>query len=176
MENQKNVIGSEKSSFERFLEKIPGVSGYKEKERRRETDKLVREALAKRYEAEWNRISEIQRLLIKKGDLSAVSDLESAAIKLRQFIDRIKTASYGYAGLLDNVKVDEAALDKLYAFDNSLFDLAEATKEAVSRVETVVSGGEEGLTESIQALTRTAQDSINAFNKRSEVITGTGNL
>ena len=175
MENLKDVVGSAKSGFERFLEKIPGVSGYKDKERRRETDRIVRETLAKRYEEEWSRISEIQRSLIKKGDLSSVSDLEAAAIKLRQFIDRIKTASYGYAGLLDNIKVDEAALDKLYDYDNSLFDLADATKEAVNKVESVAAEAGEGLTDAIQALTKTAQDSVTAFNKRSEVITGTGN-
>jgi DNA repair ATPase RecN len=174
MDNLKDVVGSEKSDFERFMEKIPGVSGYKDKERRRETDKIVRETLAKRYDEEWNRISEIQRLLIKKGDLSSVSDLESAAIKLRQFADRIKTASYGYAGLLDNIKVDEAALDKLYNYDNSLFDLADAIKEAVSNVEAATESGE-GLADAIQTLTRVAQDSVTAFNKRSEVITGTGN-
>jgi DNA repair ATPase RecN len=174
MDNLKDVVGSEKSSFERFMEKIPGVSGYKDKERRRETDKIVRETLAKRYDEEWNRISEIQRVLIKKGDLSSVSDLESAAIKLRQFADRIKTASYGYAGLLDNIKVDEAVLDKLYNYDISLFDLADAIKEAVSNVEAVTESGE-GLADAIQALTRAAQDSVTAFNKRSEVITGTGN-
>lgn len=175
MDNLKDVVGSAKSGFERFMEKIPGVSGYKDKERRRETDKIVRETLAKRYDEEWNRISEIQRALIKKGDLSSVSDLEAAAIKLRQFTDRIKTASYGYAGLLDNVKVDEAALDKLYNYDNSLFDLADATKEAVSKVEAAMAESGEGLADAIQALTRTAQDSVTAFNKRSEVITGTGN-
>lgn len=174
MDNLKDVVGSAKSGFERFMEKIPGVGGYKDKEQRRETDKIVRETLAKRYDEEWNRISEIQRALIKKGDLSSVSDLEAAAIKLRQFTDRIKTASYGYAGLLDNIKVDEAALDKLYNYDNSLFDLADAIKEAVSNVEAATESGE-GLADAIQTLTRAAQDSVTAFNKRSEVITGTGN-
>jgi hypothetical protein len=40
-----------------------------------------------------------------------VDDLEGAAIKLRQFIDRVRTASYGYAGFFDAVKVRSEELD-----------------------------------------------------------------
>ena len=138
MEQLGDLITSGKNGFQNLLEKIPGIKGYKAKEDRRDTDKIVRETIAKRFEEQWTRISAIQRDLIKKGDLNSVSDLESAAIKIRQFTDRIKMASYGYAGLLDAVKVDEAALDQLYDYDLYLFKLAESVSESVHSVESAV--------------------------------------
>ena len=117
MENLNDLVKSGKNSFQELMEKIPGIKGYKAKEDRRDTDKIIREEIAKKFEEEWSRISAIQRDLIKAGNLNAVSDLESAAIKIRQFTDRIKTAPYGYAGLLDAIKVDDAALTRLYDYD-----------------------------------------------------------
>ncbi|GAP39927.1 hypothetical protein [Flexilinea flocculi] len=175
MENLNEFVNSpEKNKFEKLLEKIPGIKGYKEKEARRDTDKLVREAIAKRFEEQWNRIGEIQRDLLKAGNLLFVGDLESAAIKIRQFIDRVKTASYGYAGLLDVVKVDDAALQQLYDYDLYLFKLAESIKSAVDVVESNIEKNEE-IETAIRNLVSVAQECITAFNRRSEVITGTVN-
>lgn len=175
MEQLGDLITSGKNGFQNLLEKIPGIKGYKAKEDRRDTDKIVRETIAKRFEEQWTRISAIQRDLIKKGDLNSVSDLESAAIKIRQFTDRIKMASYGYAGLLDAVKVDEAALDQLYDYDLYLFKLADSVSESVDSVESAVASNSEGLSVAITNLTKVAQDSLTAFNRRNEVITGTVN-
>jgi hypothetical protein len=175
MENLNEFVNSpEKNKFEKLLEKIPGIKGYKEKEARRATAKLVREAIAKRFEEQWNRIGEIQRDLLKAGNLLFVGDLESAAIKIRQFIDRVKTASYGYAGLLDVVKVDDAALQQLYDYDLYLFKLAESIKSAVDVVESNIEKNEE-IETAIRNLVSVAQECITAFNRRSEVITGTVN-
>jgi hypothetical protein len=175
MENLNEFVNSpEKNKFEKLLEKIPGIKGYKEKEARRDTDKLVREAIAKRFEEQWSRIGEIQRDLLKAGNLLFVGDLESAAIKIRQFIDRVKTASYGYAGLLDVVKVDDAALQQLYDYDLYLFKLAESIKSAVDVVESNIEKNEE-IETAIRNLVSVDQECINAFNRRSEVITGTVN-
>lgn len=43
-------------------------------------------------------------------------------MKLQLLIDRLKTASYGYSGLFDAVKVDEAVLDRLYDFDEGMLE------------------------------------------------------
>ncbi len=175
MENLNDFVNSsEKSKFEKLLEKIPGIRGYKEKEARRDTDKLVREAIARRFEEQWNRIAGLQRDLLKGGDLIFVGDLESAAIKIRQFIDRVKTASYGYAGLLDAVKVDDAALQQLYDYDLYLFKLEDSVKSAVDVVESNI-GKKENIDTAIRDLVNIAQECVTAFNRRSEVITGTVN-
>ena len=55
--------------------------------------------------------------MISQGGLAYVDDLENAAIKIRQFIDRIKTAAYGYAGLFDAIKIKNEELNTIYQYD-----------------------------------------------------------
>ena len=172
MEQLHDVVSAGKGGFERFVEKIPGIKGYKAKEDRRETDKLVRETIAARLETEWGRIGGIQRRLLKSGAIAEMSDLEVPALKIRQFIDRIKTASYGYAGLMDAVKVDETALNQLYDYDLYLFSLVDEVKK---RLDTIEAGDGSDLNPTIQELTTVSADMITAFNRRSEVIRGTVN-
>ena len=76
---------------------IAGFFGYYDRERRRDADKMLRETVAERYEEQWSRISELQRQLVSEGKLEYVDDIESAAVKLRGFIDCIAGSSYGYA-------------------------------------------------------------------------------
>ena len=37
-----------------------------------------------------------------------MDDVDDAIVKLQTLIDRVKTASYGYAGLFDAVRIKEA--------------------------------------------------------------------
>lgn len=175
MENLNDIVGAGKGKFETFIEKIPGVKGYKEKEERRTTDKIVRETIAKRLEDQWTRISSVQRQLLKAGALGPMGDLESPALKIRQFIDRIKTASYGYAGLLDAVKVDEIALNQLYDYDLYLYGLVDEVAKRLDMIEAGVGGPEAELDQAIRELTTVATEMVTAFNRRSEVIQGTVN-
>ncbi|NMC52093.1 MAG: hypothetical protein GYA48_00455 [Chloroflexi bacterium] len=162
-------VTSDQDIFKKLLSKVPGFKGYIERENRRSSDKLLRVMVAERYEEQWSRISGLQRDLISEGGLAYVDDLESAAIKIRQFIDRVKTATYGYAGLFDAVKVREDELQKMYQYDLSLLDGAEEVKRAVDNVE--ASMGSEGLPASIRHLTSLAQNMVELFNRRAEVIT-----
>jgi len=76
--------------------------------------------VARKYEEQLKRLGEVQYQLTARGRLASVVTLERAVMKLQYMIDRIKTASYGYKGVFAAVKVDEAALDKLYAFDEGM--------------------------------------------------------
>ena len=109
--------------------KIPGFSGYVERQNRRAADKLLRESVAARFEELWTRTSEIQTSMIGEGMLSLMDEMEQAAIQLRTFADKIKTASYGYAGFFDAVKIKEEELSQLYQFDLAFFDVAEQIEQ-----------------------------------------------
>lgn len=163
-------VTADQDSFKKILSKIPGFSGYFERENRRSSDKLLRETIANRFEELWQRISSLQRDLINQGGLAYVDELESAAIKLRQFIDRVRTASYGYAGFFDAVKVNEAELALVYQYDNVLLDLQDQVSRAIDNVETSV--GTDGLPAAIRNLITVSRQCVEAFNKRSEVILG----
>jgi hypothetical protein len=165
-----NRIREEQDVFSRLLGKLPGFSGYFDREQRRSADKMLRETTASRYEELWRRISALQRDLISQGGLIYVDDLEGAAIKLRQFIDRVRTASYGYAGFFDAIKIRSEELESLYQYDLWLLSLVDEISRAIDHVE--ASLGTDGLPAAIRHLTRLAQESVEAFEKRSQAIIG----
>ena len=163
-------ITDSRNLIEKIGAAIPGFKGYVDRNSRRDADKLLRETVATRFEQQWSRISELQRNLISQGSIEPVDDLEAAAIKLRTFIDRVRTASYGYAGFFDAIKVNETELVKIYQFDVSLLDRAVQLSAAVDNVAS--SMGSDGLPAAIRNVATLAQDAIDAFQGRNELILG----
>jgi hypothetical protein len=151
---------------------LSGFVGYVDRENRREADKLLRETIAQRYEEQWSRISELQRQLVSAGQLELVDDLEAATIKLRAFVDRVKGASYGYAGFFDAVRIHSDELEKVYEFDVALLEGAQNIANAVDNV--AASIGSDGLPAAIRHLISLSQEAIDAYNRRDEVILTTG--
>jgi len=163
-------VTSDQDIFKKLLSKIPGFDGYIEKHNRRMADKMLREKVAAEYEKLWQRLSALQRELIDQGDLLLVDDLESAAIKLRQFIDRVKTASYGYTGFFDSVKLKKDDLSRVYQYDLELFNLADTVSTAIDNVE--ASLGSDGLPAALRNVKKVTRDCVEAFEKRNEVMVG----
>lgn len=163
-------VSDEQDIFKKLLAKIPGFKGYIERGDRRMSDKLLREQIASEFESLYQRISSLQRDLINQGEIEYIDDLEASVLKLRQFIDRVRTASYGYAGIFDAIKINEEELDKVYQYDYALLALADEVRSAIDNVET--SMGTEGLDAAIRHLTTLSQQCVDAFNKRSEVMKG----
>ena len=161
-------VTGEHDFFKNILEKIPGFKGYVEREDRRAADKLLRENVADEFERLWGRISALQREVIANGELDKIDDLEAASLKLRQFIDRVRTASYGYAGFFDAVKVNTEELDQVYQYDAQLLELATQVSSAIDNVE--ASFGTDGLPAAIRHLVTLSQDSVDAFDSRDQVI------
>ena len=163
------VVGDQ-DIVRKLLSKIPGFSGYIERDNRRASDKILREFIAAHYEEQWKRISTIQTDLINSGQIELVDDVERAAIKLRQFIDRIKTASYGYGSFFEATKVNEKELGAVYAYDTALMNSIDETSRAIDNLETSI--GSDGAGAAIRNLITVAQQSVDAFNKRAEVLRG----
>jgi len=155
--------------LEKLVAKIPGYQGYKEKEMRREADKLLREHLARQFEGQRRSITNLQKHLIDSRQVLLLDDLESGVMKLQYLIDRLKTASYGYAGFFDAVKVKEKQLDALYEFDNALLDEVPKVADAINKVSTAISA-KEGVAEAVADLVSTIQGVNETFNKRQDVI------
>ncbi len=163
-------VVNERDVFQKLLAKIPGFKGYIERGNRRSADKLLRENLASRFEELWQRISALQTDILGQGGIEYMDEIEGAAIKLRQFIDRIKTAAYGYAGLFDAIKVNVEELEQVYQYDLALVISVDEVGRAIDNVEASV--GSDGLPAAIRNLKSISQSCVDAFNKRSEVILG----
>ncbi|HXF85123.1 MAG TPA: hypothetical protein VNK49_07010 [Anaerolineales bacterium] len=163
-------VTSQQDPFKKLASYIPGFSGYVERQTRRDADKILRETVARRFEEQWKRASQLQSDMVSNGMISYVDDMEKAALNLRTFIDKISTAPRGYSGLFDAVKINEKELEALYQFDAAFFDLAEQVGRALDNVEASL-GDENALPAAIRHLTSLARLAVETYNKRSEVIT-----
>jgi hypothetical protein len=161
-------VTSQQDALKKLLAKIPGFKGYIERVDRRSADKLLRETIADKYQAQWQRISSIQRDLVTAGQIEVLDEIEIASTRLRQFIDRVKTAAYGYSGFFDAVKVNEAELEKVYQYDLALVTMGDEIASAVDNLEASI--GTDGMPAAIRNLNSKAQDCVTAFNKRSELM------
>ena len=163
-------ITDDQDIFKKLASKIPGFNGYIERQNRRAADKLLRETVADKYEEMWKRVSALQTDLISQGGLEFVDDMEKAAIQLRTFVDKIRTATYGYSGFFDAVKINEEEIAKLYEFDNAFFDQAEGISNAIDNVENSL-GDPAGLPAAIRNLVTVSREAVKTYNHRYEVLT-----
>jgi len=163
-----NKVSSDLDPFKKILSYIPGFKGYMERQKRRDSDKLLRDTVANRFEQQWQRISALQRELISAGEIAYVDDLEAAAIKIRAFTDRVRRATRGYSGLFDAVKINEDELAQLYQYDAAMLDLGEEVGRAVDNVQASI--GSEGLQAAIRNLVSVTQQCIDVYDRRAEVV------
>jgi len=163
-------VDSDLDPFKRIASKIPGFGGYIERQKRRDSDKLLRETIADRFDQQYQRISSLQRDLISEGEIGYVDELEASAIKLRTFSDRVRRATRGYSGLFDAVKINEEELALLYQYDAQMLDLVDEVSRAIDNVEASI--GSDGLPASIRHLKSVSQQSIDVYDRREEVILG----
>lgn len=163
-------VTSMQDPFKKLASYIPGFGGYVERQNRRDADKLLRDTVARRFEEQWKRASQLQEDMVGSGMIAYVDDMEKAAIQLRTFIDRISNAPRGYSGLFDAVKINEKELEAIYQFDAAFFELAEQVARANDNVEASM-GDEAALPAAIRNLTSLARLANETYNKRSEVVT-----
>ncbi len=161
-------VTSQQDPLKKLIAKIPGFKGYIEREDRRSADKLLRESISDKFQVLWQRLSSIQRDLVNAGRIDVMDEVEIAAVRLRQFVDRIKTAAYGYSGFFDATKVNEAELEKVYKYDLELVSMGDEVSSAIDNLE--VSIDTDGFPASIRNLNQKTQDCLDALNKRSEVM------
>ena len=154
--------------FKKISSYIPGFKGYMERQSRRDLDKLLRDTIANRFEAQWQRVSALQRDLINQGGIAYVDDLEAAAIQLRTFADRIRRATRGYSSLFEATKINQEELAQIYQYDAAMLVLADQVSAAVDNVETSI--GSDGLPAAIRNLVTTARDCQAVFDRRDEVV------
>jgi hypothetical protein len=165
-----NVSG-DMDLFKKILSKVPGFSGYIDRQARRDSDKLLRETIFSRFRELEGRVSALQREFISHGDIQYVDDLEASAIKLRTFADRVRTATRGHSSLFEAVKINSEDLAKLYEYDARLLDSADEAGRAIDNVQASV--GTDGLPAAIRNLESVTQQCIEAFDRREEVVTAT---
>jgi hypothetical protein len=112
---------------------------------------------------------------LSSGQIQWLDDIEGATMKLQTLIDRIKTATYGYAGFFDAVRVKEDELDQLYNFDMALDEEVDQITAAIDELGVTVMS-KDGVGEAITHLTATVSAANETFSRRKDVLTRTANI
>ena len=131
---------SQQNLLERIANRIPGFRGYREKELRRDADRLEREHLARQLEDCRKALDAWAAEATRSGGLESINDIETARKRLDKVTARIRFADRGYAGFFDAIKVDEEALQRVYAFDETLLGHVEAIRQTRSWTSDAVRG------------------------------------
>ena len=157
------------SALERLFKGLPGIQGYVDKELRRNADWRLRQTIADELEKQKRALFETQQKLLQAGGLKWLDDIDRAVNKLQILIDRVKTASAGYAGLFDAVKVREKELNALHAFDVALAGRVVVLESAVAALATAVAQAGD-LAAPIGQVTDTVSELNSMFDKREQAI------
>jgi hypothetical protein len=158
---------------ERIASFVPGFRGYKEKELRRESDKLIRNHLYVLLTKDKNDLKIISQKLADRRYLDVMTNMDRLLAKADRISEKINHASYGYTGFFDAVKVREENLDRMIEFDNQLVDgINEFSTEIASLKDELATGETKNLKTKIDAVTEKVEKIEDIFGRRAGIIIG----
>jgi hypothetical protein len=162
-------IISQKGSFEQLLAKIPGFRGYQEMQARRQADTLLRRYLGGRLEQVVRRFSRLENDILDGGKgLRYMTRTREVKSKLQAYTDIINTANPKYSGMWDSIKIDEAALDRIYAFDEAQVRYIDDLERKVDALSDALKSDD--FSQELESLFDTAVEAIDAFALRDDEI------
>jgi len=158
---------------ERIAAELPGFRGYKEKEIRRETDKLIRNHLYRKLREATDSVKDVFRELSERRVQEVLTDMDRLVMKFDRVAEKINHASYGYTGFFNVVKVEEDKLDEMIEFDSNLTDRVQKIVDEASAFKKEVMKCEvEKVREHISNLRDLLESLEETFDERGETILG----
>jgi len=175
--SEKNDVYSDVKGQMRLSERIaafiPGFRGYKEKELRRESDRLIRNHLYLKLSTAKTDLREISQKLADRRYFDVLTDMDRLLAKMDRVVEKVNHASYGYSGFFDAVKVREENLDRMIDFDNQLLESINALATEIDALKAeLASGVTSNLKTRVQNVTDKLEGLEDTFDKREEVISG----
>jgi hypothetical protein len=176
MSENKDVYAQAKSQMRlsaRIAAALPGFHGYKEKELRRESDKLIRNHLSLKLSKDKDNVRAISQKIADKRYLDILPDIDRLTAKMDRITEKVNHASFGYSGFFDIVKIKEEHLDRMIAYDNQLLDSVNALTADIDALKAqLLSGDYSNLKDKIQGVADKFELLEDTFDKRDEVIAG----
>ena len=168
-------IRGERGLLERIMGYIPGYRGYKEKELRRESDRLVRTDAVNRLKAAKTAVRRTfaNPAVVQKLTSEDSYRFDALTSRLDRVTQRIDRAVAGYQGMFDAVKVEEDKLDTVIQHDLSLIQEADAIKTDCDNVAKMQPGNADWGT-AVDSLISKVEDLDALIDQRTEILRGLG--
>src|SRR3989304_4113342 len=174
--SEKDYLGKvrgERSLLEKIMGYIPIYRGYKEKELRRESDRLVRTEAVNRLKTAKTafRRTFANPTVVQKLAGDDTYRYEALTSRIDRVTQRIDRAVAGYAGMFDAIKVKEDKLDSGIQHDLSLIENAESIKVDVEKATRIVVGTEDWRT-AMDMLISKIEEFDRLIDERSNILRG----
>jgi len=174
MSGVRDVYGKAKAELrlsEKIEAKVPGFKGYKEKELRRESDKLVRNKVVQRLKKARDDAKEIFQALSEQKLQEVLPKMDRLLMGFDRVMEKVNHASYGYTGFFNIVKIKEDKLSKMITFDSGLVGYADAVYEQTRAFKKEVSEGKfEDSLEQIKKISESLGSLEDTFDSRKDAI------
>jgi hypothetical protein len=174
LSEKKDVYAEAKKQMrlsERIIAAVPGFRGYKEKELRRESDKLIRSHIHHKLSESKDDMQTIFQKLSDRRYFDVLTEMDRLMAKADRITEKVNHASYGYSGFFYIVKVKEENLDRMIDFDNKLVDEADGLAADVDVLKAEIARGEtKNVKEKLQNIADKMEVFEETFDKRAEVI------
>ncbi|MBM4400890.1 MAG: hypothetical protein FJ045_02950, partial [Crenarchaeota archaeon] len=166
-------VRGERSLLEKIMGYVPGYRGYKEKELRRESDRLVRMEVVNRLKAAKTafRRSFANPSAVQKLSGDDTYRFEALNSRLDRATQRIDRAVAGYAGMFDAIKVKEDKLDSVIQHDLSLIEKAESIKVDIEKTVSIDPATDEWRT-AMDTLISKIEELDSLVDERSTILRG----
>jgi len=147
---------------------IPGYHGYKKKEIRRESDRLLRDHLVKQLTNVKHDLTAIEEDAASSAP-EILKSLEDMLTNLDTFLRKIQHANYGFGEMFGTDKVKEPELDKLIEFDRSVVETVMSLQKAIKELSSNLG---EDADDKVKQIRGFIKDSISYYSQREDFIQG----
>jgi len=174
--SEKDYLGKvrgERGLLEKIMGYIPGYHGYKEKELRRESDRLVRTEAVNRLKAAKTAFRRTFANPVNVQKLAGEDTYRYEALNSRidRVTQRIDRAVAGYAGMFDAIKVKEDKLDSVILHDINLIENSESIKSEVEKATRMVVSSDEWRAEMDSVISK-VEEFDKLIDERSNIFRG----
>lgn len=121
---------------------VPGYKGYAVRDELRNTDKKLREHLAKIIQVAECLIILHQKTLIDANEMQSCKEWEISRKSLNTLFSKIKNSTYGESSFFSENQLKEEELEKIYSYDLEISErVSLISKTAQEEINEVLSSG-----------------------------------
>ena len=121
---------------------VPGYKGYAVRDELRNTDKKLREHLAKIIQVAECLIILHQKTLIDANEMQSCKEWEISRKSLNTLYSKIKNSTYGESSFFSENQMKDEELEKIYAYDIEISErLSLISKTAQEEINEILSSG-----------------------------------
>ena len=167
LENIKNRVQLNRDLIDRIMRHVPGFKGYVEKAELYDADGVIRGFIGDRIQEMKDELMSLSGDLVKRGEHSSVSELESLNNKLERLYKKCKSLDFGKSASLSHAGINDEDLNRLLEYDWRMISSADEIIPLVRKLSTADSGS---LGAAIREVEGKLKDFEKSFDERKNVL------